>query len=109
VSIIGAQGAILGRGTQQVTPRVVRALGKENIIVVATPHKISQTPHLFIDTGDAELDREFGDSILVVTGYMIARRVRMEGVFRIEVFAEVFPDVTLLGQSILPGRRFFFQ
>jgi len=78
VSIIGAQGAILGRGTQQVTPRVVRALGKENIIVVATPHKISQTPHLFIDTGDAELDREFGDSIQVVTGYMIARRVRME-------------------------------
>jgi len=78
VSIIGAQGAILGRGTQQVTPRIVRALGKDNIIVVATPHKISQTPHLFIDTGDPELDGEFGGSIQVVTGYMIARRVRME-------------------------------
>jgi len=78
VSIIGAQGAILGRGTQQVTPRVIRALGKENIIVVATPHKISETPHLFIDTGDAELDGEFGGSVQVVTGYMVARRVRVE-------------------------------
>ncbi|MDH7509946.1 MAG: ATP-NAD kinase family protein [Methanolinea sp.] len=78
VSIIGAQGAILGRGTQQVTPRVIRAIGKENIIVIATPHKLLQTPHLFVDTGDSTLDGELGDSIQVVSGYRVARRVRIK-------------------------------
>ena len=79
VSIIGAQGAILGRGTQVVTPYVIRAIGRENIIIVATPHKLSQTPRLFIDTGDSDLDREFGDTIQVVSGYRVARRVRIRG------------------------------
>lgn len=77
VSIIGAQGAILGRGTQQVTPRIIRAIGKENIIIVATPHKLLETPHLFVDTGDSDLDRELGDSVQVVSGYRVARRVRV--------------------------------
>jgi predicted polyphosphate/ATP-dependent NAD kinase len=80
VSIIGAQGAILGRGTQQVTPRVIRAIGKENIIIVATPHKLMQTPYLFLDTGDGALDSEFGDSVQVISGYRVARRVRIEPV-----------------------------
>lgn len=77
VSIIGAQGAIFGRGTQQVTPRILRTIGKGNIIVIATPHKLLQTPNIFVDTGDSALDREFGDSIQVVTGYRVARRVRV--------------------------------
>lgn len=78
ISVIGAQGSLLGRGTQQVSPDVIRMIGIENLIVVATPQKIAETPFVFVDTGDEELDRDFGDHISVVSGYRIARRVKIE-------------------------------
>ncbi len=74
ISIIGAQGSVLGRGTQQVSPRVLKRIGTGNIIVVATPHKLAETPLLFVDTGDRELDAAFGDQISVISGYHIAQR-----------------------------------
>lgn len=77
ISPIGAQGFILGRGNQQISPRVVRSVGISNIIVVATPHKVTDTPVLYVDTGDPELDAEFGDTILVVSGYRMAQRQRI--------------------------------
>jgi len=49
----------------------------ENVIVVATPHKLAETPLLFVDTGDRELDREFGEYLSVVSGYGIAQRKRI--------------------------------
>jgi predicted polyphosphate/ATP-dependent NAD kinase len=58
LSPIGAQGFVLGRGNQQLSPQVVRAVGLDNIIVVATPAKLAQTPVLRFDTGDSTLDRE---------------------------------------------------
>lgn len=77
ISIIGAQGALLGRGTQQVSPKVIRILGIENIIVVATPQKLTETPVVFVDTGDPDLDTSFGDHISVISGYRIARRMKI--------------------------------
>lgn len=77
IGIIGAQGAVLGRGTQQVSPRVLRKIGAENIIVIATPHKLAETPLLFVDTGDRELDAAFGDQISVISGYHIAQRKKI--------------------------------
>lgn len=74
LSPIGAQGFILGRGNQQISPRIVRKVGIRNLIVVATPHKLRETPILYVDSGDSELDQEFGDSILVVSGYRMAQR-----------------------------------
>ena len=56
LSPIGAQGFILGRGNQQISPRIVRKVGIRNIIVVATPHKLRETPVLYVDSGDSELD-----------------------------------------------------
>ncbi len=79
ISIIGAQGSVLGRGTQQVSPRVIRKIGAENIIVVATPHKLSETPVLFLDTGDRDLDRAFGSHLSVISGYHIAQRKQIGG------------------------------
>ena len=79
VSIIGAQGSVLGRGTQQVSTDVLRKIGVENVIVVATPLKLAETSFLFLDTGDRELDREFGEYIQVVSGYGIAQRKRLGG------------------------------
>ena len=77
-SPIGAQGFILGRGNQQISPAVVRrAGGPGRIIVVGTPAKLAGTPALYVDSGDPALDGEFGDSIAVVSGYRIAQRKRV--------------------------------
>jgi predicted polyphosphate/ATP-dependent NAD kinase len=77
ISPIGAQGFILGRGNQQISARIVRRVGISNIIVVATPHKLRETPVLYVDTGDPNLDAEFGDTVLVVSGYRMAQRKRL--------------------------------
>nr|WP_320162157.1 ATP-NAD kinase family protein [uncultured Methanoregula sp.] len=77
LSPIGAQGFILGRGNQQISAGLVRLVGIRNLIVVATPHKLQETPELYIDSGDPDLDREFGTSIQVVSGYRIAQRKKI--------------------------------
>jgi predicted polyphosphate/ATP-dependent NAD kinase len=77
ISPIGAQGFILGRGNQQISARVVRKAGLGNLIVVATPHKLRETPVLYVDSGDPSLDAEFGDTIPVVSGYRMAQRKRI--------------------------------
>jgi predicted polyphosphate/ATP-dependent NAD kinase len=77
LSPIGAQGFILGRGNQQISARIVQMVGIKKIIVVATPHKLRETPLLYIDSGDPLLDREFGESIPVISGYRIAQRKKI--------------------------------
>lgn len=69
VSPIGSQGFIFGRGNQQISSKAIRKAGVENILVFSTPHKLSQTPVLFVDTGDMELDARLVGKIRVITGY----------------------------------------
>ncbi len=76
-SPIGAQGFVLGRGNQQISPGVLRKAGLRNLIVVATPGKLAATPLLYVDSGDPALDREVGDTLQVVSGYRIAQRKRV--------------------------------
>lgn len=79
LSPIGAQGFILGRGNLPLTPKAVRAIGRENIIVVATPAKLARTPFLRFDTGDAALDHDLAASgyFPVVIGYRLRRMVKV--------------------------------
>ena len=77
VSPIGAQGFILGRGNQQIGAEIIRRAGVTHIIVIATPHKLRATPVLYVDTGDLSVDRQFGDSIQVISGYRIAQRKKI--------------------------------
>lgn len=71
VTAIGGQGHVFGRGNQQISPRVIRLAGKNNIIVVASRDKlVALQPHpLLVDTGDPELDRELRGYVRVVTGW----------------------------------------
>jgi predicted polyphosphate/ATP-dependent NAD kinase len=77
VSPIGAQGFVLGRGTQTISPAVIQRVGVDNIIVVGTPHKLAETRTLYVDTGDESLDRMFGNSILVISGYRMGQRRKL--------------------------------
>jgi predicted polyphosphate/ATP-dependent NAD kinase len=74
VSPIGAQGFILGRGSQQISASVLRRVGPENLIIVSTPHKLAELSHLLVYTGDSEMDKGLAGKRLVVTGYRMAQR-----------------------------------
>lgn len=80
VSPIGAQGFFLGRGNLQLSPQVVRRIGPDNIWIVSTPAKLERTPVLRVDTGDAELDREFTakGELYVMVGYRARKLVPIE-------------------------------
>ncbi|MFQ5887242.1 MAG: ATP-NAD kinase family protein, partial [Candidatus Hydrothermarchaeales archaeon] len=78
VSPIGAQGFVFGRGNQQISSEVVRKVGVENVIVLATPQKLEQTPVLFVDTGDSDLDRQLSGERQVIAGYRLAQRRKIE-------------------------------
>ena len=71
VSVIGGQGYVLGRGNQQISPAVVRAVGLENLVIVASRDKLTALGGrpLLVDTGDAALDDELGGYVRVTTGY----------------------------------------
>jgi len=78
VSPIGAQGFVLGRGNQQISPELVKRVGLENFVIVATPSKLAATPVLRVDTGDALLDDELRRPTKVVTGYKRRKLVPVE-------------------------------
>jgi predicted polyphosphate/ATP-dependent NAD kinase len=71
LSPIGHQGILLGRGNQQISPAIVRLVGKERIVVAATRSKLQNIEGnvLRVDTGDAEADNMLKGYIRVVTDY----------------------------------------
>jgi len=71
ITLIGGQGHVFGRGNQQLSPAVIRAIGRDNIWIIATKTKLKALNGrpLLADTGDAELDRELRGLIPVLVGY----------------------------------------
>lgn len=71
LSIIGGQGIVLGRGNQQISPRVIEAVGADKLQFVATQEKLRALNHraLQVDSGSPELDRRLRGYHRVICGY----------------------------------------
>ncbi len=71
VSVTGGQGFLFGRGNQQLSSEVLRAVGVDNICIVSSRGKLRLLDGrpLLVDTGDAMLDREISGYRKIVAGY----------------------------------------
>jgi predicted polyphosphate/ATP-dependent NAD kinase len=80
LSPIGHQGILLGRGNQQISPEIIKRVGKERIVVAATKSKLQSVEGniLRVDTGNAEVDGMLRGYIRVVTDYREWRLVKVQ-------------------------------
>jgi predicted polyphosphate/ATP-dependent NAD kinase len=71
VTPVGGQGFLFGRGNQQISPKVIQKVGRDNIIVVSLSEKLNalQGEPLLVDTGDPSLDEMLAGYMSMVVGY----------------------------------------
>ncbi len=78
VTPIGGQGFVFGRGNQQISPEVIRKVGLDNILVVASESKLRNLRALRVDTGDTASDEALQEhKLTVITDYKIEYSVRV--------------------------------
>ncbi|MCD6116613.1 ATP-NAD kinase family protein [bacterium] len=71
ITPVGGQGYIFGRGNLQLSPDVIRRVGKENVVIAATGRKLQglKGRPLLSDTGDRDTDKYLEGFYRIVTGY----------------------------------------
>ena len=79
VTPIGGQGFIFGRGNQQISPKVIRKVGLDNLVVIATKSKLDHLNSLRVDSGDPQLDSEFREKgIRIIIDYKSTKEMTIE-------------------------------
>lgn len=71
ITLIGGQGHLFGRGNQQLSPAVIRVIGRDHIWVVASKDKLNTLNGrpILLDTGDQALNHQLSGYMRVITGY----------------------------------------
>jgi predicted polyphosphate/ATP-dependent NAD kinase len=79
LSPMGGQGFLIGRGNLQLSPTVLREIGIENLLGIATPAKLLGLNEVRIDTGDESLDEEIRERkyLKMLQGYRTTRVIRV--------------------------------
>ena len=79
LSPMGGQGFLIGRGNLQLSPEVLRAVGVDNILGVATPGKLAILSVLRIDSGDPDLDADIRERryLRVLQGFRTTRLIKV--------------------------------
>ncbi len=79
LSPMGGQGFLIGRGNLQLSPAVLREIGIDNILGIATPAKLLGLSEIRIDTGEADLDEEIRTKkyLKLLQGYRTTRVIRV--------------------------------
>jgi len=81
LSFTRGQGFLIGRGNQQLTPDVLRIIGRENIWVAASRTKLRSLEGrpLLVDSGAEDVDAKLHGLIAIVSGYEDALLYRVGG------------------------------
>ena len=71
VTPIGGQAHLFGRGNQQISDVVIKQVGIDNILIVATPAKLASLrgKSLRVDLNNREIEAQFPSYLKVITGY----------------------------------------
>ena len=79
LSPMGGQGFLIGRGNLQLSPAVLRTIGFDSILGVATPAKLIGLNAVRIDTGEGLLDELFHAKrfIKILQGFRTTRLLRI--------------------------------
>jgi len=69
LGVIGGQGILVGRGNQQLTPKILDAIGSRGLTIVASAAKLASlaSGKLMVDSGDPRLDERLSGHVRVQT------------------------------------------
>ncbi|MBO58462.1 MAG: ATP-NAD kinase [Euryarchaeota archaeon] len=79
LSPMGGQGFLIGRGNLQISPAVIRIVGIDGVLGIATPAKLLTLSSLRVDSGDTSLDNDFRAKkyLKVLQGYRTTRLIKI--------------------------------
>ncbi|MBO6758521.1 MAG: ATP-NAD kinase family protein [Roseibium sp.] len=79
LGVTGQQGFLIGRGNQQISPKVLAKAGREGLIVLAAEDKLLglAQPRLWVDSGDPGLDAKLEGFVRVRTAPGRATMMRL--------------------------------